>query len=78
MYLDIDRVHERVFGQPYPLEPPEDVSHMVEGTLKGIKHTMCDYVHKHMKEGKITPKLWPLCEAGGKVAEEECDLWGKL
>lgn len=74
MYLDIDRVHERVFGQPYPLEPPEDVSYIVEETLKGIRHTMCDYVHKHMREGKIAPRLWPLCETGGKAAEE-CELW---
>jgi len=74
MYLDIDRVHERVFGQPYPLEPPEDVSRIVEETLKGIRHTMCDYVHKHMREGKIAPRLWPLCETGGKAAEE-CELW---
>ena len=74
MYLDIDRVHERVFGQPYPLEPPEDVSHIVEETLKGIRHTMCDYVHEHMREGKIVPRLWPLCETGGKTAEE-CELW---
>ncbi|MCK4698264.1 MAG: hypothetical protein KAT53_08175 [Dehalococcoidia bacterium] len=74
IYIDIDRVHERVFRQPYPLEPPEDVSHIVEGTLKGIRHTMCDYVHKHMREGKIVPRLWPLCETGGKAAEE-CELW---
>lgn len=75
MYLDIDRVHERVFEKPYLLEPPENVSDIVEGTLKDIRHTMCDYVHKHMKEGKITPKLWPLCEIGGKADGEKCDLW---
>lgn len=76
MYKDIDRVHMRIFGQPYPLKPPEDVPYIVEETLKGIRHTMCDYVHKHMKEGKIVPKLWPRCETGGQIAEE-CDLWGR-
>ena len=70
MYLDIDRVHERAFGQPYPLEPPERASHIVEEMLKGIKHTMCDRVHRHMREGKVTPRLWPLCETGGKAAEK--------
>lgn len=26
------------------------------------------------EEGKIAPRLWPLCETGGKAAEE-CELW---
>ena len=75
MYLDIDRVHERVFKKPYPLKPPEKVSDIVEGTLENIKPTMCNHVHKHMKEGKITAKLWPLCEIGGKTDGKKCDLW---
>jgi hypothetical protein len=33
----------------------------------GVPSKMCDYVHKHMNEGKITANLWPMCESAQGV-----------
>ncbi|MBI4289107.1 MAG: hypothetical protein HY671_11865 [Chloroflexi bacterium] len=74
LYLDIDRAHKNAFKQPYPIDPPDDAFHLVEEILKGVRHTMCQYVHKHIKESVVTAKLWPRCEVGDKVAQE-CPLW---
>ena len=76
MYSDIDRIHKRIFGDSYPL-PDEKEAQIIKDTLKGVRHTMCHHAHKHMREGKITPKLWPLCEAGGKSAEN-CAHWEEI
>jgi hypothetical protein len=70
LYKDLDRMHRDEFGNGYP--QAEDVE---EAIAKHIAGTRCVYLHQHMKEGKITSKLWPRCESGDKEATENCPKW---
>lgn len=76
LYLDLDRIHKNVFGQPYPVDSTE-VRAIVEEMLRGVRPTFCEYVHKHMMEKKITPVLWPVCETGSPEAVVRCRYWEK-
>jgi hypothetical protein len=72
LYEDIDRTHRNIFGDKYPTNRK---SHeIIDDLLKGVRSTMCKFVHKHMAEKKITPDLWHICETGGKLAGS-CRLW---
>jgi hypothetical protein len=73
LYLDLDGIHRNVFGQKYPVEA--EVSDIIGDLLKGIRPTYCKYVHKHIPEKKITPKLWSLCESGNAGAVKKCPHW---
>jgi len=73
LYLDLDRIHKNVFGQSYPSDV--EVSDIIEEMLKGVRPTFCKYVHKHMREKKIKPELWALCETGERDAVEKCPCW---
>lgn len=74
LYLDLDRIHKNIFGQTYPIGSLE-VETVVEDMLSGIRPTFCQYVHKHMGEEKITPRLWSLCETGTIEAVRKCPHW---
>lgn len=76
LYNDIDRLHYNSFNSYYPAGASENAISIVEGMLKGVQPTMCEYVHKHMDCGIITPDIWTLCETGGKPVES-CKHWGK-
>ncbi len=72
LYEDVDRIHSNIFGSPYSVNRK---SHeIVDDLLKGVRSTMCEFVHKHMREKLVRPDLWPICEAGGKTAKQ-CRLW---
>ena len=73
LYLDIDRIHQTVFGAPYPVAVG-DATSIVEDLLRGVRPTMCKHAHKHMRAGIITPGLWTLCETGGLPATQ-CRHW---
>lgn len=73
LYLDLDRIHQTVFGDPYPVSVG-DATTIVADLLKGVRPTMCKYAHKHMRDRVITPALWTLCETGGSPATE-CRHW---
>lgn len=84
LYIDIDQIHHNIFGAPYPDPDMERAPRrVVEELLAGIGPTHCKYMHKHMKEGKITPKLWSLCETGtvereaqkSKERKQICSQW---
>jgi hypothetical protein len=77
LYLDLDRIHANIFGQSYPINSGQSAQDIVEEVVKGIRSTMCPYVHKHMKEHRIIPTLWPRCETGGEGARH-CPLWEGL
>jgi hypothetical protein len=72
LYLDLDRIHRNVFGDPYPVSEG-DAASIVADVLKGVRPTMCKYAHKHI-EKIITPALWALCESGGDPAKQ-CVHW---
>jgi len=72
LYEDIDRIHTNIFGNPYPEKRKS--YEITDDLLRGVRSTMCEFVHKHMKEKVITPDLWPICEAGGKITKQ-CKLW---
>ncbi len=74
LYLDIDRIHKKVFDQPYPVEA-ESASEIIVDLLKGVRPTLCKFVHKHMREKKVTPELWSSCETGNLEVVEGCPLW---
>lgn len=84
LYADIDQIHHNIFGAPYP-DPDKERAprRVVEELLAGMRPKLCKYIHKHMAEGKITPKLWSLCETGtvereAKKAEDRkqmCEEW---
>jgi uncharacterized membrane protein YuzA (DUF378 family) len=67
LYNDLNRLHENFIGTAYPEK--SDVEKAVLELLEGARPTFCEYVHKHMREGKITPELWVKCETG---ANENC------
>lgn len=75
MYSAINQVHKRVFKNEYPGHDLQTVDEILEGT----KYTWCKHIDLHMKEDKITPMIWPLCETGrvDTKAAEECDLLKK-
>jgi hypothetical protein len=57
---DLERLHERVFGLPYLAEDDNPVQ-IVADLLKDVRPTHCLLIHQHMRQGVITPKLWPTC-----------------
>ena len=73
LYLDLETVHERVFGNKY--FPKEEGAEFVKRNLQGAQPTFCEYVHKHYSEKKITPKLWAICETGNENNEKDCPKW---
>lgn len=74
LYLDLDRIHKNIFGQTYPVEA-SGVGDIIAEMLHGVRPTFCQYIHKHMSEGKITPELWSRCEAGSAIAISSCLHW---
>jgi hypothetical protein len=52
-----------------------EVNQIIEDMLRGVRPTFCKYVHKHMREKKITPELWPRCETGTPEAIKSCPFW---
>lgn len=76
LYLDIERLHKKVFGEPYPDEAGS-ASEATGDLIKSVRPTFCKFVHKHMVEKKITPELWTLCETGGLDAVQTCPFWEK-
>ena len=73
LYLDLDRIHKNVFGQSYPVDG--DVKAIVGDMLEVVRTTFCQYIHKHMRQKKITPELWSFCETGKTEAIEKCPFW---
>lgn len=79
LYTDIDQIHHNIFGAQYPDPDKERAPRL----LAVIQPTHCKYMHKHMMEGKITPKLWLLCETGTvereaqklKDRKQMCNRW---
>lgn len=73
LYLDLDRIHKNVFEQSYSVDV--EVSYIIEEMLKGVRPTFCKHIHKHIREKKIEPELWTLCETGKERAVKECPHW---
>jgi hypothetical protein len=77
LYQDLDRIHNNVFGQAYPIGNTH-VHDLVMETLKGVKPTLCPKVHNHIRQNKITPELWPICETGVPKAVRTCPYYKEL
>jgi hypothetical protein len=76
LLLDLERLHNRVFAQYFDAEhSPSVVTRMVGEVLAGVRPTFCPHVHKHIKEGNVTPELWALCETGDQGATHVCAHW---
>lgn len=73
LYLDLDRIHKNVFEQSYSVDV--EVSNIIGEMLKGVRPTFCKYIHKHIREKKIKPELWTLCETGKEGAVKKCPCW---
>ena len=72
LYLDLDQIHEKIFGDPYPINEREEI---IKEVLSEAQPRHCEYVDKHMREKKITPELWPVCETGKMEAVKGCPHW---
>lgn len=71
LYIALENCHTTYFEQKY--NQSGDASQIVKGVLQGVYPTLCPYVHKHMREGRITPDLWSKCETGQGITY--CPLW---
>ncbi len=71
---DIDQIHHNIFGAQHP-DPNMKRAlplRIVKDLLAGIRPTPCKYMHKHMMDGEINPKIWSLCETG--TVEREAQI----
>ena len=75
LYNDIGRIHLRAFGESYPADTDDDI---LQSMFNGIRTNYCTYIHKHMRERKITAGLWPTCEVGEAKARQSCPFWEQL
>jgi hypothetical protein len=81
LYTELNRIHANVFTGPYDADTtPAD--QVIRNTLAGTEPTFCDYVHKHMKAGIITPEMWAQCESkvpapDGSGGEAPCPFWAR-
>lgn len=73
LYQDIDRIHEQTFGEVYPIGDG-DADSVVADLLRGVRPTMCNNVHKHMRKGVVTPAVWTMCEVG-EPPSTQCPYW---
>lgn len=74
LYTDIDRAHNQFFKKKYPLDKSVKVATVVKDILRGAMPTLCEEIHRHIQEGKITTDLWTLCDAGIQLVEG-CKYW---
>ena len=76
LFLDLERIHRRAFQENSEADvSPAAVDKIVKDILAGVRPTFCRYTHKHMRENRITPELWTLCESGNLDAVSMCPLW---
>ena len=76
LFLDLERIHKRVFQESYEADTnPSALEDIINDILTKVRSTFCPYAHKHMREKKITPELWTLCESGDAEAVRVCLLW---
>ena len=73
LYLEVNRIHEKVFKKPYDEKRP--ASEAVDSLLMGVRPSYCKFLRKHMKDKVITPELWPTCETGDAEATRACRNW---
>ena len=73
LYQDIDRLHESVFGNAYPVQG-EDANIIVSRLLSGVMPRMCTKIHSHMAKGLVTQDRWTLCEVG-EDASKDCQYY---
>lgn len=79
LYRDVDQIHGEVFREPYLKEEEEEkekkINEIVSNLIDEARPKRCKHIYKHMKEKKITPGLWILCETGYKEDLERCPHW---
>jgi len=76
LFLDIERIHKRVFHENYETDVNgSTIEAIVNGILRGVHSTFCPYIHKHIRQNKVTPELWAMCESGVDEAVRMCPLW---
>lgn len=85
LYRKLNQIHNEVFSGPYDEgesrkkeknneEKERDKNSMIE-ELIGAKPKRCDYFNRHMREKKITPGQWTICETGWKDDSKRCPHW---
>ncbi|HET6347763.1 MAG TPA: hypothetical protein VFH88_01640, partial [Candidatus Krumholzibacteria bacterium] len=75
LLLDLEHIHKKVFGEYYTSDDVDKATAEVECILLGVNPTFCKFVHKHMKENKITPDQWTQCECGIREITGICKHW---
>jgi len=74
LVADLDLIHAEVFGAGYP-RISEQAELVLRSIIDGIRTEYCPWVHRHIRSGKVDPKLWPVCEAGDAAARRICPHW---
>ena len=66
--------HRRIFGEDVC---GDDEREALGSFLSEIAPAFCVYVRKHMQQGIIRCRHWPMCETGGPPETDRgaCDLW---
>jgi len=76
LMLDLERIHKRIFSENYETNITSGaLEKIIEQILAGVRSTFCPYAHKHMREKKIIPNLWALCESGHPESTKMCPHW---
>lgn len=85
LYRELNQIHEEIFKEPYDKEESRkkeetneekerENNSMIEDLI-GAKPERCKYFNQHMREKKITPGEWTICETGWKDDSERCPHW---
>lgn len=76
LFQDLERIHKQVFQENYETDTdPSKVWGKIDNILAGAHSTWCPYVHQHMKDKKVVPENWTLCESGNSEAIRKCQFW---
>ncbi len=82
LYTDLNQIYEEIFHPPYDKrdggesekEKRKNTHNMIKDLI-GARPIRCVYINKHMREKKITPGKWAICETGLKKDRERCIHW---
>ena len=76
LYLDLERIHKRIFGENYETDTtPGANADLIDNIMSGLASTFCKYTHEHMDKKVITPELWSMCESGNAEVVKRCKHW---
>lgn len=82
LYTDLNQIYQEIFDYPYEKKDEgeneekerKNTENMIKDLIKA-QPERCGYIYQHMREKKITPGEWAICETGLKKDRERCIHW---